>query len=144
MDKAVNQNMRPVKSKILIFSVILFSIIFISAEIIARNSDYYGFRCLDLKFEGHDAKIVFPEKAEPQRHWIWRARFWGHEPQTEIALLEKGFHVVFIDAAEYRGNNEAVGLWNRFYDYLIKNYQLNRKAVLEGMKIGRASCRERV
>lgn len=99
-------------------------------------TDYHGFKCLEFKFEGHDAKIVFPEKAEEQRHWIWRARFWGHEPQTEIALLNKGFHVVYVDAADYRGNGEAVGLWNRFYGYLIKNYQLNSKAVLEGMSRG--------
>jgi hypothetical protein len=102
----------------------------------AQETDYHGFKCLDFKFEGHDAKIVFPKKAEEQRHWIWRARFWGHEPQTEIALLEKGFHVVYVDAAEYRGNSEAVLLWNHFYDYLLKEYRLNPKTVLEGFSRG--------
>jgi pimeloyl-ACP methyl ester carboxylesterase/lysophospholipase L1-like esterase len=101
-----------------------------------KQTDYYGFTCREFSFEGHDAKIVFPEKAEEQRHWIWRARFWGHEPQTEIALLNKGFHLVYVDAAEYRGNTDAVELWNRFYDYLIKTYSLNPKAVLEGMSRG--------
>jgi pimeloyl-ACP methyl ester carboxylesterase/lysophospholipase L1-like esterase len=101
-----------------------------------RQTDYYGFRCREFSFEGHDARIVFPERAETQRHWIWRARFWGHEPQTEIALLKKGFHLVYVDAAEYRGNNEAVELWSRFYAYLTKTYELNPKAVLEGMSRG--------
>lgn len=102
----------------------------------AQSSDYHGFRCLDFRFQDHDAKIVFPEKAEPERHWIWRARFWGHEPQTEIALLKKGFHVVYIDAPEERGNAEAVALWSRFYEYLVRTYDLNPKAVLEGMSRG--------
>ena len=102
----------------------------------AQESDYYGYKCLDFKFEGHDAKIVFPKIAEEKRHWIWRARFWGHEPQTEIALLKKGFHVVYVDAAEYCGNKEAVKLWNHFYDYLIKEYRLNTKTVLEGFSRG--------
>ena len=102
----------------------------------AQETDYHGFKCLDFKFEGHDAKIVFPAKAEEQRHWIWRARFWGHEPQTEIALLEKGFHVVYVDAAEYCGNPDAVKLWNHFYDFLFKEYNLNPKAVLEGFSRG--------
>ena len=51
------------------------------------ESDWHGFKCLDFRFEERDAKIVFPEQAEAGRHWIWRARFWGHEPQTDIALL---------------------------------------------------------
>jgi lysophospholipase L1-like esterase/pimeloyl-ACP methyl ester carboxylesterase len=102
----------------------------------AQESDYHGFKCLDFKFEGHDAKIVFPEIAEKERHWIWRARFWGHEPQTEIALLEKGFHVVFIDAAEYCGNSEAVKLWDHFYEFLKQKYHLNSKVVLEGFSRG--------
>lgn len=102
----------------------------------AQESDYHGFRCLDFRFEGHDAKIVFPENAEAGRHWIWRARFWGHEPQTEIALLKKGFHVVFVDAPELCGNQEAVALWNHFYDFLTREYNLNPKTVLEGFSRG--------
>src|SRR5665648_269865 len=102
----------------------------------AQETDYQGFKCLDFKCEGRDAKVVFPKEAEPGRHWIWRARFWGHEPQTEIALLEKGFHLVYVDAADLCADPEAVALWNRFYDYLIKEYQLNPKTVLEGMSRG--------
>lgn len=102
----------------------------------AQDTDYHGFKELDFKFDGHDAKIVFPKQAEAGRHWIWRARFWGHEPQTEIALLENGFHLVYIDAAEFCGNAEAVQLWNHFYDYLINEYHLNPKTVLEGMSRG--------
>jgi pimeloyl-ACP methyl ester carboxylesterase/lysophospholipase L1-like esterase len=117
--------------------IVLFLVfIVLSCRIIAQETDYHGFRCLDFKFEGRDAKIVFPKKAEEQRHWIWRARFWGHEPQTEIALLEKGFHVVYIDAAEYCGNQEAVKLWDRFYGFLLKEYKLNPKTVLEGFSRG--------
>jgi pimeloyl-ACP methyl ester carboxylesterase/lysophospholipase L1-like esterase len=115
----------------------IFMICYAMASVcIAQETDYHGFRCLDFTFEGHDAKIVFPEKAEKGRHWIWRARFWGHEPQTEIALLKKGFHVVYVDAAEYRGNPEAVNLWNRFYAYLVETYSLNPKTVLEGFSRG--------
>ncbi len=113
----------------------LFFILF-SINSFAQETNYHGFKGLDFKFEGHDAKIVFPEKAEPGRHWIWRARFWGHEPQTEIALLQKGFHVVYVDGAEYCGNQDAISLWNHFYEFLTREYQLNSKAVLEGFSRG--------
>jgi hypothetical protein len=67
--------------------ILIFILLFIPiGQTLSQETDYHGFKCLDFKFEGRDSKIVFPEKAEEQRHWIWRARFWGHEPQTEIAL----------------------------------------------------------
>jgi lysophospholipase L1-like esterase/pimeloyl-ACP methyl ester carboxylesterase len=118
--------------KILSLITLLFSL----SGAFAQQSDYHGFKCLDFIFEGHDAKIVFPAQGEEGRHWIWRARFWGHEPQTEIALLKKGFHLVYVDAADYRANAEAVSLWNRFYDYVLQNYHLNPKTVLEGFSRG--------
>jgi lysophospholipase L1-like esterase/dienelactone hydrolase len=67
--------------------------------------------------------------------WIWRARFWGHEPQTDIALLERGFHLVYMDVAEMYGNEESVKLWNQFYDYM-QNVGMAKKVVLEGMSRG--------
>ncbi len=128
MSQTINQY---IKSIILIAFFIVFTFI---GE--AQETDYHGFKCLNFKFEGRDAKIVFPSNAEKSRHWIWRARFWGHEPQTEIALLGKGFHLVYIDAADLCGNHDAVLLWNRFYDFLIREYQLNTKTVLEGFSRG--------
>ena len=32
--------------------------------------------------------------------WVWRARFFGHEPQFDIAML-KGYHVVYCDVWTY-------------------------------------------
>ena len=46
---------------------ILLLILFIavnSSEIQAQDTDYHGFKCLEFKFEGRDAKIVFPKKPE--------------------------------------------------------------------------------
>ena len=97
---------------------------------------FAGYRMEEFTFKGHDAKIVFPNKANEARFWIWRARFWGHEPQVDKALLEKGFHLVYVDVAGMWGNNEAVDLWNDFYLFVTEKYQLNSKAVIEGMSRG--------
>jgi pimeloyl-ACP methyl ester carboxylesterase/lysophospholipase L1-like esterase len=145
---------------------ILLTSLFIQLSIYSQDTFYYGFRCHNFKFTyvsdpkvphlgdlggsiedsggssvdsggiTYNARIVFPDNPEPGRHWIWRARFWGHEPQTETALLKKGFHVVYIDAPMLCGGPEAVELWNQFYEYLVKTYDLNTKAVLEGMSRG--------
>lgn len=100
-----------------------------------KISSFYGFACADFTFNNHRCKIVQPKKAAAGLPWIWRARFWGHEPQTDIALLERGFHVVYCDVAELFGNKEAVNTWNAFYTYMHA-CGLNKKVVLEGMSRG--------
>lgn len=101
----------------------------------AVKSSFHGYDCLSYSFRDREAKIVKPKQAAQGMPWIWRARFWGHEPQLEIALLERGFHVVYCDVAELFGNAEAIGIWNDFYAHLRK-MGFAKKAVLEGMSRG--------
>ncbi|NND31267.1 MAG: prolyl oligopeptidase family serine peptidase [Saprospiraceae bacterium] len=117
--------------------VIVFLIFHSIAPICAQiQSDWHGYKMMDFNFEQHAAKIVFPKESNQGKHWIWRARFWGHEPQTDIALLELGFHVVYVDVADMFGAPPAVEIWNGFYQYLVDSMQLHRKAVLEGFSRG--------
>lgn len=95
-----------------------------------------GFEIIEFKFNGFDAKIVFPNKANSAKNWIWRTQFWAHEPQTDIALLNRGFHVVYVDVIDLYGNTVAVKRLSDFYAFLIKNFSLNKKTVLEGMSRG--------
>lgn len=90
----------------------------------------------DYNFQGQYAKIVFPEKPNENMNWIWRARFWNHQPQVDIALLEKGFHLVYIDVVGMYGNETAVNLWTDFYFFIKNEFNLNEKVVLEGMSRG--------
>jgi lysophospholipase L1-like esterase/pimeloyl-ACP methyl ester carboxylesterase len=101
----------------------------------AKVSNFYGYHCADFEWKGRSCKVVAPVREAAGYPWIWRARFWGHEPQTDIALLERGFHVVYCDVAELFGNKEAIQLWNGFYALLHKK-GLASKAVLEGMSRG--------
>jgi len=98
-------------------------------------SSYYGYACADFAYKNRNCKVVSPKKMADGQPWIWRARFWGHEPQTDIALLERGFHLVYMDVAEMYGNEESVKLWNQFYDYM-QNVGMSKKVVLEGMSRG--------
>ena len=95
-------------------------------------SSFYGYPCADFSLNDRKCKIVKPKWSAMGHPWVWRARFWGHEPQTDIALLERGFHIVYCDVAELFGNQEAVNLWNNYYKFL-KKAGLSKKAVLEGM-----------
>jgi pimeloyl-ACP methyl ester carboxylesterase len=100
------------------------------------STTWNGFEIIEFKFDGVDAKIVFPNQSNKAKNWIWRTQFWGHEPQTDIALLNKGFHLVYVDVVDLYGNKVAVKRLNAFYTFLIKNFGLNKKTVLEGMSRG--------
>ncbi|WP_121195539.1 GDSL-type esterase/lipase family protein [Mucilaginibacter gracilis] len=100
-----------------------------------KVSSFYGYVCADFSFNGRNCKVVKPKWAAAGHPWVWRARFWGHEPQADIALLEHGFHIVYCDVAELYGNKEAVNLWDKYYD-LMRKAGLAKKVVLEGMSRG--------
>lgn len=99
------------------------------------TTDFKGYACAEFKIDGHDCKVVKPKRVAKNAPWIWRARFWAHEPQTDIALLERGFHLIYCDVAELMGNKVAIETWNKLYA-ILHNAGLGQKGVLEGMSRG--------
>lgn len=100
-----------------------------------KPSSFHGFDCADFLYAGRNCKVVKPRIVAKGRPWVWRARFWGHEPQADISLLERGFHIVYCDVAELFGNAEAISIWNQFYT-LMQQCGLGKKAAMEGMSRG--------
>ena len=98
-------------------------------------SNFAGYECADFTLKERSCKVVKPKKTAVNHPWIWRARFWGHESQTDRALLEKGYHLVYCDQSERMGNKQSINEWNAFYR-LLNECGLNRKVVLEGMSRG--------
>ena len=97
--------------------------------------NFHGHQGYDFTIDGINCKIVVPKNEAKGKPWVLRARFWGHEPQTDIDLLEKGFHIAYCDVADLYGSNKAVKRWNSFYKYMTK-LGFNKKVVLEGMSRG--------
>ncbi len=97
--------------------------------------NFMGYPCKEFTFSGRNVKVVKPKWSAPGHPWMWRMRFWAHEPQTDIALLERGFHLVYIDLSELFGNDECIQICNDFYA-LLKKGGLANKATLEGMSRG--------
>lgn len=96
---------------------------------------FHGYDSLRLPFDGVNAMVVRPHVAAQGRPWVWRARFWGHEPQADLAMLERGWHIVYCDAADLYGNPEAVARWDGFYQ-AMRDAGLGEDLVLEGMSRG--------
>lgn len=100
------------------------------------KSFFHGFDQYDFNVGDMQCKVVVPEKISDGKPWVWRARFWGHEPQFDIAMLNRGYHVVYCHVGNLFGNAEAVKRWNDFYDYLRFKHVFAERAVLEGMSRG--------
>lgn len=79
--------------------------------------------------------IVTPKRTAVGNPWVIRARFWGHEPQADIALLERGFHIAYCDVADLYGAPVACKRYDDFYKQMT-SAGLNKKVVLEGMSRG--------
>ncbi|MBV7529234.1 GDSL-type esterase/lipase family protein [Chitinophaga sp. sic0106] len=109
--------------------------IFTRLKMPVATSSFYGYACADFTLNGRNCKVVKPRLAAKDKPWIWRARFWGHEPQTDIAMLERGYHIVYCDVAEMFGSPACISLWNKFYQ-LLTSSGLAKKVILEGMSRG--------
>lgn len=101
-----------------------------------KQSEWNGYTRYDFEVDGRKCVVVEPKLAADDRPWIWRARFFGHEPQTDLSLLSRGFHLAYMDIGGLFGNEQAVAHWDAFYEYLTTEHALNPKLALEGMSRG--------
>ncbi len=100
------------------------------------RSDWFGYERLDFVINGRDCLLVLPKRAAEGKPWIWRMEFFGHEPQADLALLEHGFHVAYMDVQNMYGAPVALDHMDAFYDHLTGPWGLSPKAVLEGFSRG--------
>ena len=101
----------------------------------AKEFNFHGFQGYEFNCDEAACKVVTPYIEAKGKPWVIRARFWGHEPQTDIALLEHGFHIVYCDVADMYGSDKAIGRWDKLYKQMIKA-GFHKKVVLEGMSRG--------
>jgi len=101
-----------------------------------KQSSWNGYTKLDFAVEGRAALLVLPKTPAPGKPWIWRTEFFGHEPQGDIALLGKGYHVAYVNVQNLYGAPVALDAMDRFYAHVRQAYGLSAKPVLEGFSRG--------
>lgn len=102
---------------------------------IARST-WFGFERRDFIVDGRNCLLVLPREPAEGRPWIWRTEFFGHEPQADIILAAQGFHVAYMDVQNMYGAPVALDHMDRFYEFLVREYKLSSKTVLEGFSRG--------
>lgn len=73
--------------------------------------------------------VVVPKEPAPGKPWSWRGRYFDHEPQAEIELLKRGFHIGFIQS-------DAAKPWDAWYAFLTEKHGLSPKPAFIGMSGG--------
>jgi acetamidase/formamidase/pimeloyl-ACP methyl ester carboxylesterase len=73
--------------------------------------------------------VVAPRMAAPGNPWSWRGYYFDHEPQAEIELLKRGFHIGFIWC-------DASKPWDAWYAFLTEKHGLSKKLAFIGMSRG--------
>ncbi len=103
---------------------------------LATAGDWNGYEQRDFAVDGHNCLLVLPKTPAAGKPWIWRTEFFGHEPQGDIALLGKGFHVAYMDMQNLYGAPAALDAMDKFHAHLTKEFGLSQKTVLEGFSRG--------
>lgn len=105
-------------------------------EISGAISDFHGYVCHTFDIDGHELKIALPKEVLPGKPWLWRMMFWDAFPSADIALLERGFHVAFIDAGDTYASPDALAIFASLYDLVTTQYGFSKRPALEGLSRG--------
>lgn len=101
-----------------------------------KQSDHRGFKRYDSMLDDCRVTIVEPRRAAKGYPWIWRAAFFDHRPEVDVALLKRGFFLVFIDTGNSFGCPDAIARWKILYRQLAEVHGLSKKPALEGLSRG--------
>jgi pimeloyl-ACP methyl ester carboxylesterase len=77
--------------------------------------------------------VVAPKVASPGKPWSWRGCYWDHQPQTEIELLRRGFHIAYIESSQELKPDRS---WDAWYEFLTAKHELSAKPAFMGMSRG--------
>ena len=100
------------------------------------KSAYHGFDRYDFVVDDQKCLVVTPKSAAPGNPWIWRAEFFDHRPEIDLALVNKGFHLVYMNVGNTFGCPNAMKHFDEFYKLLTEQHGLSKKPVLEGLSRG--------
>jgi pimeloyl-ACP methyl ester carboxylesterase len=97
-----------------------------------------GFDLERFEYEGAECLIVYPKAALPGKPYAMKTEYWDAFPAVEIALLQKGFHLVYRKNANRLATPADCHARARLVDHLTEKYGLSPKCVPVGYSCGGA------
>lgn len=105
-----------------------------------KQSTWHGFDRYDFEVDGKPVLVVAPESPAAGNPWVWHGEFFGHKPAPDVALLKKGYHIVYMQVPNMLGCPKAVEHWNAYYKELTTRYHFAPKVALVGLSRGGLYC----
>ncbi len=112
----------------------------LGGNIPGKRTYWNGFEKADFTANGQSVTVVLPSQTAPGRPWVWHGEFFGHKPAPDVALLGRGFHVVYLSVQDLLGSPPAVQHWDALYQDLTAIYGFNPKPGLVGLSRGGLYC----
>ena len=94
----------------------------------------------DFEVGGRPVTVVCPRDPLPNTPWAWKGEFLNAFPATELALLKRGIHVVYVNYPDRFGCPDAVQKWNALYEFLTSRFEFDKKPALIGLSRGGLYC----
>lgn len=76
-------------------------------------------------------QIMFPEEAAPDMPWLWCSSSPDERLPLVKALLEKGFHVLYLPRSGSSSFSESLAQWDQVHQWVREHTSFASKAVVE-------------
>lgn len=100
------------------------------------ETDWNGYKCLEFEFEQRKAKLVCPKVACEGNKWLFKTEYFGAFPSFELEMLEKGFHVAYVQNKTRWHDASDDDMKEMFCEFLCREFGLNEKCLPVGMSCG--------
>jgi pimeloyl-ACP methyl ester carboxylesterase len=118
----------------------LSSLLFWNGFVAGSEGMWNGFRRVDIEINGRPVLVVVPREAAEGKPWVWHGEFFGHRPIPDVALLGRGFHVVYTRISDQFGSPASVEHWNAVYEAVRSQFDLGPRPALVGTSRGGLYC----
>lgn len=94
-----------------------------------------GFEISKFLFKERNAIVVSPNGNSNGR-WLFKTEYFDAFPELEIKMVEKGYHLCFVQTKTRWANDEDMQIMKEFADFVSKEFGLSEKCVPVGMSCG--------
>lgn len=96
---------------------------------------WMGFDGESFVFEGNYAHVIKPN-CKPNGKWALKTEYADAFPDTEIELLNRGWHIAYNQNDNRWAENKDLERKGNFIKYVYDNFNLDKKCALVGMSCG--------
>lgn len=95
-----------------------------------------GYQMERFTFEDKEAMVIIPNEGTSIGRLAIKTEYWDAFPATEVALVEKGFHLCYIKNETRFALDDDVDRKARFVCHVAEKFGLQRRVVPVGMSCG--------